>query len=155
MEAPKFNEARLLALKAKFESSGKDIDTFLHDELHTSRHPNADAVADGIIGTLSDIDANYADIRKTQSEGYNRRDWLNRTFNAWFRSVNPKTAGELLSRTDNAVRGDPDAVPEETEFIGREARELVANLDESLEAAVVSQLADDSAATNTKESSHD
>lgn len=143
MEAPVFNGSRLEALEKEFRESGKDIDTFLRDKLRESGRPD---VAEGIIDTMSEIDTNDAEIQKAKADGYNRQDWLNRKFRALFRNVNSKFAGELLSRTSRLLRGLPEGKPEEAEFIGAEAIELVEELDESLEANVASQLAQESPA---------
>lgn len=143
MEAPVFNGSRLEALEKEFRESGKDIDTFLRDKLRESGRPD---VAESIIGTMSEIDTNDAEIQKAKADGYNRLDWLNRKFKRLFQGGNPKFAGELLSRTSLCLRGIPEGKPDEAEFIGAEAIELVEELDESLEANVASQLAQENPA---------
>lgn len=146
MEDVKFDGARLEALEREFRESGQDIDTFLRDRLRESGRPE---VAEDIIGTMAEIDANYADIQKAQADGFSRKDWLNRKFNALLRksgnllsAVNPaKFMGELIARIGNALTGKEDVNPEEAEFAGREAGELVESLDDALTASALAQAA--------------
>ncbi len=140
MGEPIISAERLNTLEEEFRASGKDIDTFLRDKVNESGRPDADKVASDIIATFASIDANYADLRKAKEEGRNRTDWLNDKFRNLFKAVNPKTAGELLSRITNALRGKPDAPAADVEFSGFDARELTQKLSDALEAVEVRQL---------------
>ena len=140
MEDVKFDGARLEALEREFRESGKDIDTFLRDRLRESGRPDADQVADDIIGTLAAIDANYSDIRKAKAEGFSRRQWLQKKFNDIRLKIKSdlslgnatKLVGELVARVINKLRGADDVNPEDAEFIGTEADQLVEKLDIAL-----------------------
>ena len=145
MNTPQLNQERLRSLQNRFAASGKDIDTFLRDELQQSGRANAGDTADAIIGTMAEIDANDAEIQKARGEGFCRKDWLNRKVRVLFKNVKPDFAGELLSRTSRAFRGLPDGETEEAEFVGSEAVELVEELDESIEANVAGQLVQENA----------
>ena len=154
METPnaiQFDEAKLKELQERFETSGKDIDTFLREELKASGRQDADQVADDIIGTMERIDENYADVQKARADGYGRKDWLNRKFNAIFYALSPKVAGEYISRLIGTLKGEPTETPPESEFVGREAREMIANLDDSLEQSAIAELALDQESAHTPE----
>ena len=140
MNTPQLDQEKLRTLQSRFTASGKDIDAFVRDELKQTGRTNADEVADAIIGTMAEIDANDSEIQKARNEGFNRKDWLIRKFRALFKNVKPDFAGELLSRTSRAFRGLPDGETEEAEFVGSEAVELVEEINESIEANVAGQL---------------
>lgn len=145
MNTPQLDQGKLRTLQSKFAASGKDIDAFVRDELKQTGRTNADEVADAIIGTMAEIDANDSEIQKARNEGFNRKDWLIRKFRALFKNVKPDFAGDLLSRTSRAFRGLPDGETEEAEFVGSEAVELVEELDESIETNVACQLVQENA----------
>lgn len=154
METPnaiQFDEETLKALQDRFDASGKDIDTFLRDELKASGRQDADQVADDIIGTMGRIDENYAEVQKARADGYSRKDWLNRKFNAIFYALSPKVAGEYISRLIGTLKGEPTETPPESEFVGREAREMIASLDDALEQSAMAELALDPESPHTTE----
>ncbi len=140
MGEPIISAERLNTLEEEFRASGKDIDTFLRDKVNESGRPDADKVSSDIIATFASIDANYEDLKKAKKEGRNRTDWLNDKFRNLFKAVNPKTAGELLSRITNALRGKPGASVADVEFSGFDARELTQKLSDALEVGEVRQL---------------
>ena len=137
---PKISVERLNAIEEEFRTSGKDIDTFLREKVNETGRPDADKVVDEIIATFITLDANYADLRKAKEEGYNRTDWLNAKLGGLLKSLNPKVAGEFLGRILNALQGRPHAAVADIEFSGRDAREIVKNLSDALEANEVRQI---------------
>ena len=127
----------LRALVDEFKASGKDIDEFLRERLAASGREDAAETAEGIIGTLAAIDGNHAEIEKARRDGYSRRDWLGRKFNALFAKADSRAAGTLLARMADAFKGKSDGGDANAEYEGREARDLVAGLNGAIEDAEI------------------
>ena len=135
---------RLGELHAEYKASGQSIDEFLKTKLAASRE-NGEAVAETLVRTFADIDANYADLQAAKAAGENRQEWLRLKLDETIREVGAdaerEKVGTLLAGAVDSLTGATPGTTPPVAFNGIDAADTVASLDEALARNAFSSLA--------------
>ena len=125
------------ALLAEFQSSGLSAEEFIRKYLTKKGVADPEKVIREISSTLSEIDRNYAEIKRAKEKGSDRKSYLREICDKLFSHSDSRKAARALEIVTNGLTGKEDSASS-LEYDGVEAASLISNLDDAI---VISTLA--------------